>query len=53
MARVALSVGLPVLTALPLLAYVRGRAWPVMLLVLAVVTALPAWSGMNSLRDLR
>lgn len=51
--RVVLCVGLPVLTALPLLVYVRGKGWPVMLVVLTVVTALPAWSGLNSLRDLR
>jgi hypothetical protein len=52
-ARVVLCVGLPVLTALPLFFYVRGKGWPLMLLLLTGVTALPVWSGMNSLRDLR
>jgi hypothetical protein len=51
--RGALSVGLPVLTALPLFSYVRGRYWHVALLLLVCVTALPVWSGVNTLRDLR
>ena len=52
-ARAALSVGLPVLTALPLFAYVRGKYWHVALLLLFGVTSLAAWSGANTLRDLR
>jgi hypothetical protein len=51
--RVVLSVGLPVLTALPLLRYVRGRGAPVMLALLVGVTALPVWSGWATLRDLQ
>ena len=52
-ARVALCVGLPVLTAVPLLACARGRYWYVVLPLLICVTALPVWSGANTLRDLR
>lgn len=51
--RAALSVGLPVLTAVPLLLYARGRYWYVVLLLLLGVTALPVWSGVNTLLDLR
>ena len=51
--RVGLSVGLPVLTALPLLRYVRGRGAPLMLALLLGVTALPVWSAWATLRDLR
>lgn len=50
--RVILSVGLPVLTALPLLRYVRGRGAPLMLALLLGVTALPVWSAWWTLRDL-
>lgn len=52
-ARAALSVGAPVLTALPLVVYVRGRYWHVALLLLFGLTTLAAWSGLNTLRDLR
>jgi hypothetical protein len=52
-ARAVLSVGAPVLTALPLFVYVRGRYWHVALLLLVGLTALAAWSGMNTVRDLR
>lgn len=52
-ARAALSVGLPVLTSLPLLLYVRGKYWYVALLLLLGVTSLPVWSGANTLLDLR
>lgn len=52
-ARVALCVGLPVVCALPLLRYVRGKYWHVALLLLLGVTALAAWSGLNTLLDLR
>lgn len=51
--RAALSVGLPVLTALPLFVYVRGKYRHVALLLLFGVTSLAAWSGSNTLRDLR
>ena len=51
--RVLLCVGLPVLTALPLFVYVRGRYWHVALLLLWGVTTLAAWSGLNTLLDLR
>src|SRR5205085_1832259 len=52
-ARAVLSVGLPVLTALPLVVYVRGRYWHVMVLLLVGLPALAAWSGLNTLLDLR
>ncbi|HEV7889595.1 MAG TPA: hypothetical protein VGP08_03100 [Pyrinomonadaceae bacterium] len=52
-ARLLLCVGLPVVCALPLLRYVRGKYWHVALLLLSCVTALAAWSGLNTLRDLR
>ena len=51
--RLALCMALPALTALPLFVYVRGRYWHVALLLLFGVTALPVWSGLNTLRDLR
>lgn len=51
--RVALSVGLPVVCALPLLRYVRGKYWHVALLLLLGVTSLASWSGLNTLLDLR
>jgi hypothetical protein len=51
--RAALSAGLPVLTALPLFPYVRGRYWYVALALLFGVTALPVWSGVNTMLDLR
>ena len=50
--RVVLSIGLPVLTALSLLRYVRGRAALLQLALLLGVTALPVWSGWATLRDL-
>jgi hypothetical protein len=50
--RVALSMGLPVLTALPLLRYVRGRGAPVMLALLMGVTLLPMLSSLAVARDL-
>lgn len=52
-ARAVLSIGLPVLTALPLFIYARGRYWYVALLLLVGVTSLSAWSGVNTLLDLR
>jgi hypothetical protein len=50
--RALLSIGLPVLMALPLLRYVRGRGAPIMLALLVGVTALPAWAGWATLQDL-
>jgi hypothetical protein len=54
--RVAAAIGLPLLTALPLLRYVRGRGSPVTLLpsvaLLIGVTALPIWSGWAAAQDL-
>ncbi len=50
--RVTLSVGLPVLTALPLLRYVSGRGAVLMLALLCGVTALPVWSAWASVLDL-
>src|ERR1041384_3019773 len=52
-ARVGLCIGLPVLTALPMLRYVRGKGALIMFAILLGVTALPVWSGWNSLQDLR
>jgi hypothetical protein len=51
--RAALSVGLPFLTVLPLFVYVRGKYRHVALLLLLGVTSLAAWSGANTLLDLR
>jgi hypothetical protein len=50
--RASLSVGLPVLTALPLLRYVRGRFAPLALALLLGVTALPVWSAWATMHDL-
>jgi hypothetical protein len=50
--RVALSIVLPVVTALPLFRYVRGKGAPVMLVILFAVTSLPVWSGWTTLQDL-
>lgn len=52
-ARAVLSVGLPLLTALPLVVYVRGKYWHVALLLLVGLTSLAGWSGLNTLLDLR
>jgi len=51
--RVGLCIGLPVLTALPMLRYARGKGAPIMLALLCGVTALSVWSGWNTLQDLR
>jgi hypothetical protein len=50
--RVVLSIGLPILTALPLMRYVRGRGAGVMIALLVGVTALPIWSGWATWQDL-
>ena len=51
--QIALAVGLPVLTALPMTRYLRGKATLITLPILVVVTSLPAWSVVNVSRDLR
>jgi hypothetical protein len=51
--RAVLCVCIPVLTALPLFIYVRGKGWFIMLLLLLGVTSLPVWSGVNTLLDLK
>jgi hypothetical protein len=51
-ARVVLSIAFPVITALALLRYVRGRGAVVMLALLLGVTALPVWSAWPALQDL-
>ena len=50
-ARVGLSIGLPVLTALPLIRYGRGKVALVALPLLGGLTMLAALSGLGSLRD--
>ena len=51
-ARVFLAAGLPILTALPLTRYVRGKTAQVLLPLLAGVTLLPVCSAINAVRDL-
>jgi hypothetical protein len=51
--RVMLAAGLPILTALPLLRYVRGKAAWVSLPLLIGVTLLPTWSVARVSLDLR
>jgi amino acid transporter len=50
--RAVFCIGLPVLTALALLRYARGKAAVVVLTLLLGVTALPVWSGWTTARDL-
>lgn len=50
-ARVGLSIGLPVVTALPLIRYGRGKAALIALPLLGCVTMLASLSGLASLRD--
>jgi hypothetical protein len=50
--RVLLAAGLPLITALPLTRYLRGRAVWVALPILLIVTLLPIWSAVNVSRDL-
>ena len=50
--RIFLAAGLPLITALPLTRYVRGKAGWVALLLLVGVTLLPIWSAVSSSRDL-
>ena len=50
--RVFLAAGLPILTALPLTRYARGKTALILLPLLAGVTLLPVWSAVNAARDL-
>jgi hypothetical protein len=50
--RVFLAIGLPLLTALPLTRYLRGKATLIALPILVVITMLPIWSVVNVSRDL-
>jgi MFS family permease len=50
--RVLLAAGLPIVTALPLTRYVRGKSTWVALPLLVGVTLLPISSAMNVSRDL-
>ncbi len=50
--RVLLAAGLPLITALPLTRYLRGKAVMVALPILLIVTLLPIWSAVNVSRDL-
>jgi hypothetical protein len=50
--RVILAVGAPLVTALPLTRYLRGKATRVALPLLVVITMLPIWSAVNVSRDL-
>ncbi len=51
-ARLLLAAGLPVLTALPMMRYLRGKAVLVALPILLIVTSLPVWSAVDVGRDL-
>jgi hypothetical protein len=50
--RVLLAAGLPLITALPLTRYLRGKAVWVAFPILLIVTLLPIWSAVNVSRDL-
>lgn len=50
--QVFLSVVLPIVTGLPLLRYVRGRAALIMLALLLIITSLPVLSARSSFLDL-
>lgn len=50
--RVMLALGMPLITALPLLRYLRGRGALLMLIIWVIVTAVPAATAVPSLRDL-
>ncbi len=51
-ARVLCCVFLPLVTALPLVRYVRGKARLIALAILVVVTTLPILTGLAPLQDL-
>jgi hypothetical protein len=48
---ISLTIGLPLLTALPLFRYVRGKAALIALPILIGVTLLPIWVGLGPLMD--
>lgn len=50
--RVLLAAGLPLITALPLTRYLRGKSILVALPILLVVTSLPIWSAVDVSLDL-
>ena len=50
--RVFLAAGLPLITALPLVRYLRGKSILIALPVLLIVTMLPIWSAVNVSQDL-
>jgi hypothetical protein len=50
--RVFLAAALPLLTALPLIRYLRGKTTLIALPILVVITMLPIWSVVNVSRDL-
>jgi hypothetical protein len=50
--RVLLAAGLPLITALPLTRYLRGKSVLIALPILLVVTSLPIWSAVNVSQDL-
>ncbi len=50
--QVFLAAGLPLITALPLTRYVRGKAALIALPLLIIITLLPIWTAADSGRDL-
>lgn len=50
--RVIVAAGAPLITAVPLTRYLRGKATWVALPLLVVITLLPIWSAVNVSRDL-
>lgn len=52
MLRVVLAAGVPLLTAVPLTRYLRGKATHLALPILVVVTMLPIWSVVGVSKDL-
>jgi hypothetical protein len=50
--RVFLAAGLPLITALPLTRYVRGKAALIALPLLIIITLLAMWTAVDSSRDL-
>lgn len=50
--RVILAVGAPLITAMPLTRYLRGKMVKVALPIIVVITLLPIWSAVDVSRDL-
>lgn len=50
--RVLFAAGLPLITALPLIRYLRGKSTLIALPLMLVITLLPIWSAVNVSRDL-